>query len=103
MFHQKRADLGLLANRMQSASSGQVQLDREERTMRRVVVGDHHAAVGQDAEAGEIEADVVARARGRVEVALSEVGQGVRFEVSETPRTCHSMSTSGPAASSSAR
>ena len=44
-------------------SSGQVQLDREERIfVGRVVVGDHYAAVGQDAAAGEIEADVVARA-----------------------------------------
>ena len=57
------ADLAVLPNGKRSASSGQVQLDREEWILvRRVVVGDHHAAVGQDAEAGEIEADVVARA-----------------------------------------
>ena len=38
-----RADLGVLANRAKRASSGEVQLDREERIfVRRVVVSDEH-------------------------------------------------------------
>jgi len=39
------------------------------------MVCDERSTVRQDAHAGEVEPDVVARARGRVEIPLTQIGQ----------------------------